>query len=440
MFPHTPSNFPTLGRTETQKCVTSKLASGVTFRKNFTPPPTPRIQQVPLSRPKPAVEKTPSTTGGTNTSNTQTDKDTDDLVDKARILTTDGSITESEGTGNSDDDSFANDPTMAYVRLKLKLDKISSKPRSQLAQEQLKQLLQKLNDVAQDYLFDEKDAFLRYKEERNKIDQQLLNERLRLPGSGSPGPSKPLGKNPRAPKPTTKSSNIVDDSDDSDDSSIGMLGILEDPNANEITVEGVTFNLRDMTVPKHWSGAMPKTMLRDFVTKVDRYAAISYTTLSGHSRARRASVSISWQNKQRDEWTMDDVACSEDSQAEQYVAAIALHSLTHPLTEGFVSSVPANASGSTSFRLLPAVYRDLWDELEVSRKVRDDSINRQIWARLLSILEDKAQRSFKVCKIRYQSVDPSNRYNQAFGKAAETASRKIVVWSSSRLNRRQGSF
>lgn len=372
------------------------------FRKNYTPPPTPRVQQLPLSRPRSVAEETssfaPSSTGGINTLNTQTDDDIDDLVvDKARILAAYGGITEPTGIEISDEDMLANNPTLAYVHLKLKVDEISSKPRSQLGQEQLKQLRQKLNDISQDYLFDEKDAFVRYKEERKKLDQQLLHERLRRPGPDLPGPSKSLGEKKPAANPTGKSRHVLAGSDDSDDSSVGMLGILEDPNANEITVKGVTFSLRDMAVPKHWSGPMPKTMLRDFVAKADRYAAISYTTLSDRSRARRAGVSISWQNKQRDEWTMDDVACSEDSQAEQYVAAIALHSLTYPLTEGFVASVPANTSGSTSFRLLPAVYRDLWDELEISRKARDDSINRQIWARLQSIFKDKAQRSLKVC-------------------------------------------
>ncbi|KAH9486800.1 putative helicase C15C4.05 [Psilocybe cubensis] len=381
---------------ESQISATFKLPSGVTFRKNVTPPPTPRIEQVPLYHSKPVVNQSPSSTGGVNISNSNSAENPDDLVvmDKPKTPPTDEYTTSSEGTGS--DDEFDNDPTLAYVRLKLKLDEISSNPQSQLRQEQLKQLRDRLNKVAQDYLFDEKDAFLRYKEERNKIDQQLLNERLRLSGTDLSEPSKSRDKKPHTTKPS-KGSNIVDDGNDTDDS-IGMLGILEDPNATEINIKGVTFCLRDMTVPKHWSGPMPKTMLRDLVTKMDRYAAISYTTLSDHSRARRASVSISWQNKKRDEWIMDDVACSEDSQAEQYIAAVALHSLTHPLAEGFIPSIPANASSSTSFRLLPAVYRDLWDEMEISRKARDDAINRQIWSKLLSIMEDKIQRDSKVCQ------------------------------------------
>jgi ATP-dependent RNA helicase DHX29 len=154
-----------------------------------------------------------------------------------------------------------------------------------------------------------------------------------------------------------------------------------------------------MSLPKHWSGPMPKNLLRDFVAKIDRYAAISYTILSRHSRAKRASVSISWHSRKRDEWTMDDVACPEDSQAEQYISTIALHSLTYPSTDGFATSAPVSSSASTSFRLLPAVYRELWDELKISRKVRDDCTNRKIWAKLRCIIEEKIERNSKVCSV-----------------------------------------
>jgi ATP-dependent RNA helicase DHX29 len=86
---------------------------------------------------------------------------------------------------------------------------------------------------------------------------------------------------------------------------------------------------------------------------------------------------------------MGEVACTDDSQAENYVATVALHSLTYPMAAGIASSTPAGSSSSTSFRLLPASYRELWDELETSRRKNEDRINRHTWARLRAIVQDK---------------------------------------------------
>jgi ATP-dependent RNA helicase DHX29 len=70
--------------------------------------------------------------------------------------------------------------------------------------------------------------------------------------------------------------------------------------------------------------------------------------------------------------------------------------LTYPLTDGFAASAPSSAGSHTAFRLLPAVYRDLWDELEKSRKIRDDLVNRKAWAKLRNILDFKLEINLKV--------------------------------------------
>jgi ATP-dependent RNA helicase DHX29 len=151
-----------------------------------------------------------------------------------------------------------------------------------------------------------------------------------------------------------------------------------------------------MALPKHWAGQTPKMLLRDLVVKTDRYAAISYSIISQHSRVKRANTIISWQSRKRDEWSMNDIGCHDETQAEQYVATVAFHALTYPLTDGFAASAPSSAGSHTAFRLLPAVYRDLWDELEKSRKVRDDLVNRKAWAKLRDILDFKLESNLKV--------------------------------------------
>jgi hypothetical protein len=76
---------------------------------------------------------------------------------------------------------------------------------------------------------------------------------------------------------------------------------------------------------------------------------------------------------------------------------IALHALTFPSSEGFaVGGTSAAGGGQTFFRLLPAVFRDLWDELEEKRKAEHDTINRATWAKLQSILDTKLRKDKNV--------------------------------------------
>ena len=95
---------------------------------------------------------------------------------------------------------------------------------------------------------------------------------------------------------------------------------------------------------------------------------------------------------------MDDVACHDIAQAEQYVATVALHALTFFNPDGFAIGGTGAAGSQTSFRLLPPVFRDLWDELEQKRRLEDDTTNRAIWEKMRSILEPKLAPPEKVSR------------------------------------------
>ena len=59
-------------------------------------------------------------------------------------------------------------------------------------------------------------------------------------------------------------------------------------------------------------------------------------------------------------------------------------------TLSIVSSRIGSSKGmQTSFRQLPPTFRDLWDELEETRKDKEDGVNRDIWGILTSILDEK---------------------------------------------------
>ncbi|KAJ7361605.1 P-loop containing nucleoside triphosphate hydrolase protein [Mycena albidolilacea] len=318
---------------------------------------------------------------------------------KARIVS---HINRSSDSSDSGSDSLdADDANLQYVGLKMKIDNLTSSraPGDKTDSSELQDLRARLTKVKNNYFFDERDAEAQYRVERKKADAVALQARLR--GLDGPDSSpvvqpkaikkRPPNLQPPAPPTPVAVTDIFDE--DIGDSIGGLLEALEDMPATETTDKGTTVTVRDMALPKHWSGRTPKTLLADAVSKADRYAAISYTILSGGGRAKRAAVNIRWDGKKTDEWTMEDVACHSEGQAEQYIATIALHEITFPSRDAF--TVQAPSGGQTFFRLLPAVFRDLWDELELARKIKTDALNRGVWANLRSIIEPKLDSDLK---------------------------------------------
>jgi len=312
---------------------------------------------------------------------------------------------------NADDSSSErespeiDDPNIEYVRLKMQITNLTShRPWGDKTDASvLKGLTAQLDAVKMHYFFDEKDAEAQYRIEREKQDALTLQSRLRGLSNGIlTSQIVPLRKSSKKrpqnlqPRQTSPAPIVVADLFDGDsDSSAGMLEILDEL-PTSTTNDGVTVNIRNMALPKPWSGRTPKMLLSETVAKTDRYAAVTYQIISGSSRAKRAAVYIRWEGSKSGEWKMEDVACHDETQAEAYIATVALHALTFPPTEGFQAASSAALGSQTFFRLLPAVFRDLWDELETARKVRDDSINRSVWARLRSIIEPKLDTSQKV--------------------------------------------
>lgn len=330
------------------------------------------------------------------------DRDDDDLDDlNSRILSSLERDCSSSDSGNISPPF--DDLAVEYVQLKLNLLKLTDlrEPGDKTDASTIQALRRRLEVIKDDYYFDEKEAEARYRVELQKLESMALQARLRGTGP-SVTQAPPLKKNrppklqpqmPVAPKAAT------DIFDADSEEVVGLMEILEEMPTTETTPQGTTVNVRDMALPKTWSGRTPKTLLKDTVAKTDRYAAITYSIISGASRVKRAAINIRWDGKNMGEWCMNDVACFDEGQAEQYIATIALHALTYPATEGFSAGASASSSNQTFFRLLPAVYRDLWDELAVARRARDDAINRTVWAKLRSILEPKLEVNLKVCNF-----------------------------------------
>jgi len=270
--------------------------------------------------------------------------------------------------------------------------------------EQLGLLQTQLNNVKRSYFFREKVSEAQYRLEREKVDSEALKAKLRglsdliVAPPRPPEVASPPKHRPPDLKPTGSlktNTDIFDDGSD-DESPGGIFELLQEIPATETTASGSTVRLQPMEVPKYWSGRTPKVLLQETITKKDKYAIVNYACISGPSRVRRASVTISWDGGIIQSWSMDDVGCPDLRQAEQYISTVALHALTFPPLDGFALGGISAANTQTFFRLLPPVFRNLWDELEEKRRESGDANNRGAWAKLRTIARMKLESQSKV--------------------------------------------
>ncbi|KIK96360.1 hypothetical protein PAXRUDRAFT_826025 [Paxillus rubicundulus Ve08.2h10] len=329
------------------------------------------------------------------------------------------------------------DPNMEYARIKMQLVDLKEKKRLSKGQKSDASILleEKLRNVKSHYFFDERDGERLYRSERDKANAQLLHVKLR--GSAElPQPKNPVLRDnpvisapspPSSPSPSPEAQSDVFDQED--DESGGFLEILDIIPSEIQGFEGTTIRVKDMPFPKQSAGKLPKVILMEYTSKIDRYAAVTFDIISGASRAKRAGVRVLWEGRQVDEWRMEDVACHDESQAEQYVATVALHALSFPTTEGFAAGSMTSPVGNTFFRLFPPVFRQLWDELEADRKFRGDRVNREVWAKLRSIVEQKIDVTRSASEMMLKSAldVKDTSYTQALLRNAEASPEQLIT-------------
>ncbi|KAF8642409.1 hypothetical protein AX16_009674 [Volvariella volvacea WC 439] len=304
-----------------------------------------------------------------------------------------------------------------YVRAKLELLLLTqNRNPTELELAQIAAVQGTISSIKNDVLFDEATAEKQYQREKGKLRDAALRARLRGESTDTP---------PQPPLPQPSTLNPVSDALDDDDA---LGGLFDRPDDTIQDLESGSFiTIRDLAIPKNWSGHLPKAMLQEAAANIDRYAVVSYEVISGQSRAKRASVQVRWTAGGTDSWRMEDVACTSSQQAENYIATIVLHALTYPPIEGF----PRGPSMQVSFRLLPATYRDLWYELEEGRKAKEELHNSQVWTNLRSLLSIKLQtRSKAAMKERI------NEYKLEAGplKSSDSLADAVNIFAARKLN------
>jgi ATP-dependent RNA helicase DHX29 len=338
-----------------------------------------------------------------------------DRDDKLRVLATYGS--DSISPSHSSDEDI-DDPNLEYAKAQVKIaDLKAAQLRNGVDNSAVLASLQsRLEKLKSHYFFRARDANAYYISERTIANQRALEQKLS--GGAEEAITPDLVASDVLCLPSTQraacrhlrlessdqgahiASVGLFDGESSPEDGGGIFGAMLDTMPDSEVTNGVQVHIRNMALPKHWAGRTPKTLLLETVRKADRYAIISYRILpdSRISRAKRAAVTVRWEGSKTGEWCMDDVGCWDEGQAEQFISTVALHDVTFGHSEGFAGGGNGvlGGSGQTYFRLLPPVFRDLWDELELKRREAEDKRNREAWAVLRRIIEPKLRNDKKV--------------------------------------------
>ncbi|PVG04614.1 P-loop containing nucleoside triphosphate hydrolase protein [Serendipita vermifera] len=329
-----------------------------------------------------------------------------------------------------EDEDYA-DPNVAYALLSLQLLKIRRTGMDLKDKKRVAEIESKLSSVKQDYLFSSRIASEELANRRAAMEAVDLKGRLQR-GTG-PGqlPTSTVSRLQQSKEGSEKSVSVPStplsgsmslgdhDGEDEDETMFGTL--LDERPTEEVSPSGVIISIKDMGLPKQWLGKTPKSLLSEVVSKMDRYATIIFNVISGGSRAVRCSCTIRWAGRKTEEWTMQTVACYDSTQAEQYVATLALHAVTFPALPGF-SAGPPNTNPATYYRLLPPMFKTLWNELEVARRLEENNTNQLIWSELRDFLQRKVSRKELSQKLPKDQDDQTDRRIPQYSNAAQEAS------------------
>jgi ATP-dependent RNA helicase DHX29 len=294
----------------------------------------------------------------------------------------------SQTVSSEDLDEMEDDPDAAYIATKMQITtlqrnlgiagkggkkgtKAKAKPaaapikENKAELEQLQQLETLLKRIQQMYLFDQKRAEAAYAVERARVDKLELAERLAGKAKVRQQAEQPEPTDLPTEQHTPRIPDAIAETS-ADDSLLG--GMLDE--ATEADVEsaepernsqGSIIVVRDMSLPKGFTGKTPRSLLEDTIRRLDKFGKSTYRVIS-RSRAIRAVVTIRWDSGKMQQFGMEDEACENQDQAFHYVSTLALFAL---------------AGDTSPQRLLPAKYRELWDELAARSKDHEQQSYRQ---------------------------------------------------------------
>lgn len=373
-------------------------------------------------------------------------------LDKALAASGRNSSDSGSESGGEGDESAMPDANVKYATLKVQLSEVQ---RAQAAQKratkgrgdrkgtepvsveqekwmeaQVEVLQERIKAVESDYTFRKVDAEKVYRAERTKLDASQLAARLNgtslasVPSApsdatsdatGSLAPSAPIseGTTPAStangkagfssPPSPSASANGVSDNKGDDEGFFGTM--LDEMPTEEQNDQGTTIPVRNMALPKHFSGRTPRVCLEDTVRKLDRGARVKFAVVS-RSRAVRASVTIYWTpddsatpRRRVQYFDMQDIACWDQKQAYDYIATVAL----------FAIAMSPQGNGMAINKALPTIFRDLWDDFLAERTAQEEERYREKLKLYKAIAEPRCQDSpnrvsWRWCRFRREHL------------------------------------
>jgi ATP-dependent RNA helicase DHX29 len=185
-------------------------------------------------------------------------------------------ITSSEGSDSDD----ADNPNVLYSKLMAKLDRLTvfRRPGDATDASIIPRLRSGIQSAKDHYFFDQKEAERLYSIRRKVAESDAVQHRANDAFTLQPAP-KARGNGDQTsvslpPQPSVSSA-ASSDIFDSESDGPGLLDLLQEMPQTEISQDGAIVQIRNFALPKHWSGKTPKTLLKETVHKVDRYAIMN---------------------------------------------------------------------------------------------------------------------------------------------------------------------
>lgn len=301
------------------------------------------------------------------------------------------------------------EPNDEYVRLKLELAQLTAPryPRTHPENStRISVIRARLEEVKEYYFFSEKQAEAAFKarlldEDLGQLHKQLKGESSQPQAHFDPPPNIPLPPQLHIPEHADNHTDVFDEAEEEDAGFFDLLEPMPDSEQNPST--GTIVTIRDMPITAAMTSVLPKAALNEFISKQDISAIAQYRDISGGTRAKRASVKLQWSTGRIQEWSMEDTACYDFLQAEQYVATVALYSLTNQPLPGFASK--NLLAFALPLKRFPPAFRDLWNEFDDRRKEEDNATNYGIWSKLNDIIDAKAREKTVRLTTHYLATD-----------------------------------
>ncbi|OLN86335.1 ATP-dependent RNA helicase DHX29 [Colletotrichum chlorophyti] len=314
--------------------------------------------------------------------------------------------------------------------------------------DELAKLRAKIERIEKDVLFDRFPAEQQWKTQKLALEKQLAVARRQLAQEDAEKKlSKETGEAPASPDGDVNdeaeriAAEILAQGDEDDDG--GLADLFANLPVTEVnaagksstvlnSADGVKITIRDFG---KWTGVTPMRALEEASRARDAASKITYRLISEVPFANRHSVTISWAKTQQTlpqseddsveiiaypssfTFSMKSIATPDKKQSEAYVATWALFHI-------FGTSTKEEKVGMR----LPAVWRELWDELAETRKSKLDAKDREAIRELRALVRQRQDQELEdgvILTSAFKGRGAARNQNENRDEATQEAGKRL---------------